>query len=225
MNNLIIVPIGSFEEHGPHLLPETDYLIAKKIAREISLNFKGKMIKGMNIGISPEHMGFKTTKSITEGEFIALIEEFIKKFQNDSKFIIINAHGGNNRALNSIQKKFKKKMLVINTFSIIKEEIKQLRTSKIGGICHAGEFETSLMLYLYPEKVKLNRLNKNSIKYVPSLDVNYTHGKPLNWKTIDYSTIGIIGDPFHGTRVKGKKWYLSLINNSEALIKNFLKHF
>jgi len=225
MYNLIFVPIGSFEEHGPHLPPETDYLIAKKIAREISLIFEGKFVKGMNIGISSEHMDFKKTKSITEDDFINLIEEFIGNFQLDSKFILVNAHGGNNQTLNSIQKKYETRILVINTFSIITEEIRMLRTSKIGGICHAGEFETSLMLYLYPKKVKLNRLNKDSIKYVPSLDVNYTHTKPLNWKTIDYSTIGIIGDPFYGTRLKGKKWYHSLIKNSKVLIKNFLEPF
>ena len=133
MNNLVIVPIGSFEEHGPHLPPETDYLIAKKIVHEISLIFKGKRIKGVNIGISPEHMSFKTTKSITEREFIALIEEFIKKFQNNSKFIVINAHGGNNRALNSIQKKFKKKNVSYKHLFNYKRRNKTIKNFKNGG--------------------------------------------------------------------------------------------
>ena len=65
MNNFILVPIGSFEQHGPHLPPNTDYLIAKKIAQTVSQIFKIQIVKGIKISISLEHDGFKNTISIS----------------------------------------------------------------------------------------------------------------------------------------------------------------
>ncbi len=218
----LIVPVGSLEQHGPHLPLNTDYLIANRLANEIKAIFKAKIIKGIKIGMSPEHLSFKKTKSISEEEFIAQIEDIMKKYHKYLKFIFINAHGGNVRVLNSIQKKNETKMLVLNTFSIIKPELSKIRTSKIGGICHAGEFETSLMLYMYPKKVKMDLLSENSIKYVPFLDPNYENVRPMNWNTIDYSSSGIIGDPYHGTLEKGKKWFIFLVKNSRVLIDQFL---
>ena len=222
MNKLIFIPIGSYEQHGPHLPPETDYLIAKKITKIVSAAFNGEIIKGIKIGISPEHDGFENTKSISQEEFNLQIENILKSNQDKAKYFLINAHGGNVNALNSIQEFNKNKILVLNTFSLIKEELVDIRSSEIGGICHAGEFETSIMLYLYPELVKMNKLSKNDTKYVPFLDPNYKKGEKKDWKTINYSKSGILGDPFHATVRKGDLWFSSLIKNMKSSIKKYL---
>ncbi len=222
MNNFILVPIGSFEQHGPHLPPNTDYLIAKKIAQTVSQIFKIQIGKGIKISISLEHDGFKNTMSISQEEFIAQVENILANFQNNIKFIFINAHGGNVGALNLIQELKGNKMLILNTFSLIEKDLITLRTSDIGGICHAGEFETSIMLYLFPEKVKMNHLKESDVKYVPSLDPNYKNKKLTNWKTINLSKSGVLGDPFHATSIKGKLWFNCLIKRIESSIEEFI---
>jgi len=218
LNNFIFIPIGSYEQHGPHLPPDTDYLIAKSIAQNISPVFKGMIIERIKIGISPEHEGFKNTKSISQKEFISQIEEIIKNYPNNYKFIILNAHGGNIDTLKSIQKLYNKKILVLNTFSLIKKDLEKIRTSDIGGICHAGEFETSIMLYLYPEKVILSNLKKSDVKYIPALDPNYKKEKLKNWETINLSKSGILGDPYHATPKKGEIWFNTLIEKIKSCI-------
>ncbi len=221
MNSYIFIPIGSFEQHGPHLPPDTDYLIAKKLAQEISKTFKSKVHEGIKIGISLEHTGFENTKSLSQIEFISQLEKIMIDHQSNSKFILINAHGGNKKALNSSISLKKNNILILHTFSLIKKELLTIRTSDIGGICHAGEFETSIMLHLFPDKVSMKDLKKGDAQYIPALDPNYNKEKLYNWKTKDLSKSGILGDPFHATTKKGELWFNSLINEIYYLIRNF----
>jgi len=78
------------------------------------------------------------------------------------------------------------------------------------------------MLYLFPEKVKMNHLKESDVKYVPSLDPNYKNKKLTNWKTINLSKSGVLGDPFHATSIKGKLWFNCLIKRIEASIEEFI---
>ena len=222
MSKLIFIPIGSTEQHGAHLPPDTDYLIAERLVDAIATHFEGIELEGIKIGISPEHEGFPLTKSVTKEEFMTQIEEIFKKHSNKFKFVFINAHGGNIETLNLIQKMYKDDLLVLNTFSLVKEELIKYRSSRLGGICHAGEFETSLMLYLFPDKVRLNELKKEDVKYIPPLDPNYEYGRIKKWKTINFSESGIIGDPFHANSEKGKIWFKSLVENMKISINSFI---
>lgn len=221
MNKFVFLPIGSYEQHGPHLPPETDYLIAQYIAKKVALIFNAEVIQGIKIGISPEHKKFNNTKSISKKKFVKQVKDILKCYQ-ETTFFLINTHGGNNNTLLSIKEHYKNKILVINTFSIIKDDLMRIRTSKIGGICHAGEFETSIMMYLFPNKVLLNKLKKNDVKYIPSLDPNYKFKKPVKWRTIDLSKSGILGDPFHASKEKGEIWLICLIEKIKSLIEEFI---
>lgn len=222
MNNYIFIPIGSYEQHGPHLPPDTDYLIAKKIAQEISKTFNSIVHEGIKIGISLEHIGFENTKSLSQIEFISQLENIVVEHQYNSKLILINAHGGNKNAINSSVTLKANNILIIHTFSLIKKELLKIRTSDIGGICHAGEFETSIMLYLFPDKVNMKKLKKGDARYIPALDPNYSKEKLDNWKTSDFSKSGILGDPFHATTKKGEIWFNYLIKEICNLTRNFI---
>jgi len=222
VKNLFFLPIGSYEQHGPHLPPNTDYLIAEKVAHTVSIPFQGIIIEGIRIGLSQEHEGFEHTKSISEDEFLLQIQKIFRELQDDAIFILINAHGGNVDALKKIQKWDEKRILVLNIFSLIKGELEAIRTSDLGGICHAGEFETSIMLYLFPELVHLNNLNKTDVNYVPFLDPNYKNERNRDWKTIHYSKSGVLGDPFHADSIKGQLWFNALIKKITTFLKEFI---
>ncbi|MBY8982278.1 MAG: creatininase family protein, partial [Candidatus Lokiarchaeota archaeon] len=87
MRKLIIIPVGSYEQHGPHLPLDTDYLIAEKISESIANMYFGKINKGIQIGISTEHDGFEKTKSITQDQFINEIEKKINNLDKNAKLV------------------------------------------------------------------------------------------------------------------------------------------
>lgn len=222
MLRVAYIPIGSYEQHGPHLPPETDYLIAKRLTERISSLFKGTFVEGIKIGISPEHLGFSNTKTITPQKFESEIKRLLNRYSQYEKLILINAHGGNKKQLGIIPDLQRENTLVLNTFSLVKPDLLAIRTSKIGGICHAGEYETSLMLYLHPELVKMDNLTPSDITYTPELDPNYSKKTIKEWKTRDFCKSGILGDPSHASREKGKLWFNRLIKTMSTLINDFL---
>lgn len=222
MNNLIFVPIGSREQHGPHLPSDTDYLIARRIVLELSRIFNGKQLKGLKIGISYEHEGFKSTRTIPPYKFRAKVEKIANKHAIDSIVVFVNAHGGNVAELKSMNILKGKNILLFNVPSVIKDDLARLRSSDLGGICHAGEYESSVALYLFPDLVRFSRLIKNNAVYVPEIDPNYKKQKLENWKTIEFSKSGVLGDPFHATRKKGKAWFKAIVLKISSEIQKVL---
>ncbi len=222
MSNFIFVPIGSYENHGPHLPPETDYLIALKIAEELNHHFKGIIDIGIKIGHSPEHLDFESTKSLNKEEFCKKIMEKITQYSNGKHLILINTHGGNSKILKEIKNSFPNSFTLFDIFQVIKNDLKMIRTSDIGGICHAGEYETSLMLFLHPKLVKLEKIQPKNVKYVSELDPNYQGKRPREWKSSNYNNLGILGDPFKGTIEKGKKWFNIIINKITKVLEEII---
>ena len=223
MKDAVIIPIGSQEQHGPHLPPNTDYLIAKSVSKEISEYFSIQLDNGILISHSPEHIGFKETQSISRKDFISQVKNKLSFYGGKKYKLLINAHGGNTKILKDLENEGNNKFILFDIFTVMKKYFKLIRTSDIGGICHAGEFETSLMLYLYPEKVQFNKLKREYIKYVPQLDPEYMGDRIKNWKTIELNVHGILGDPLKATREKGRIWFEYLTQNIISNLKMRLK--
>ncbi|MHA1797167.1 MAG: creatininase family protein, partial [Candidatus Helarchaeota archaeon] len=105
MNQSVIIPIGSHEQHGQHLPPNTDYLIARAIAEEIKKQINMEIDMGISVSYSPEHLDFEETKSISKEEFINQVIERLSLYDKKKIRIIINAHGGNSQILENLKKK------------------------------------------------------------------------------------------------------------------------
>ena len=223
MRDLILIPIGSHEFHGAHLPVKTDYIIANRICHELYKKFNCRIDTGISIGYSPEHLGFDSTKSLEKEVFIRVINERIDVY-NDVKYkILVNAHGGNSKTLQELKKSDPNKFILFDIFKLIKNDLKEVRTSDIGGICHGGEYETSLMLFMHPYLVKLELITQEDVKYVPELDPCYDGERPKEWKSIDFNQNGILGDPFKATKEKGEKWFTIIINKISKELHDLMK--
>lgn len=216
----VILPIGSTEQHGPHLPLGTDTYIAKRISEALATELKIDLVPTLSYGVSGEHTGFPGTIGIQPETLLKTVEDISKSLLKCyQKVIIVNTHGGNTPTL---QKLKNEKIIIVDLFHTLKGILGNLRETDMGGICHACEAETSLMLYLKPDLVKKEKITEDIVKYVPQLDPQSESPLPNGWKTINYSQSGVIGDPTKATPEKGKKIFDALIRKMSEKLETLL---
>ncbi|MBS7250580.1 MAG: creatininase family protein [Candidatus Freyarchaeota archaeon] len=218
--NHVLLPIGSTEQHGPHLPLGTDTYIAKRISEALAAELKIDLVPTLSYGVSAEHAGFPGTIGIQSKTLLKVLkdisESLLKRYQ---KIIIINSHGGNTSTLQRLKNE---KIVIVDLFQTLKGILENLRETDMGGICHACEAETSLMLYLKPDLVRREKITEDIVKYVPQLDPQSKSPLPNGWKTINYSQSGVIGDPTKATPEKGKKIFEALIRKMSEILETLL---
>lgn len=149
---LVLVPVGSTEQHGPHLPLDTDTVVARAVARRAAEALAGGpygsplVAPALVYGASGEHAGFPGTVSIGHEALRVVVVELTRSLSLwAGRVVFVNGHGGNTVTLDTA--------------------VAQLRaeghdTGWTGcevpdGDAHAGRTETSLLLHLEPERVRL----------------------------------------------------------------------
>jgi len=161
---VIIIGIGSIEQHGPHLPLGTDSLTIREIIREVAERSNSVCVQPCFPGYSPHHMGFAGTISFSENTLIAVLMDTIGSLARHriKRFLLMNGHGGNTNILNLVVQLAKRKFKVMvaapvgpSTTDIAKElEDRQKRHWDV----HSGPTETGAALHFFPELVEMERL-------------------------------------------------------------------
>ncbi|RLI88336.1 MAG: hypothetical protein DRO76_00490 [Candidatus Altiarchaeales archaeon] len=199
----VIIPIGSIEQHGPHLPLITDSLLVERISKKVAEITDSILIPTIYFGISEEHMNFKGTLTLTPDSFKGVVLDICTSLRRHGfkKQHIINYHGGNKKYLIGLIPEIKKQGIEVSLHRVL---------GRIGKFDHAGEVETSLMLYLYPENVRRDKIKK----------FKYRIPRGENWRTIDYSRSGVIGDAINASADKGERYFKKIVNEIAEEIKN-----
>jgi len=231
-----ILPTGSYEQHGYHLPINTDSFLVSEIAlsaakRAINLqqDLKILMVPSLNFGISPHHMDFPGSLTLTGDTFIKIIEEicYCLSHHGFRRILLLNGHGGNTDFLKVAARNVRDRIDILIAVTpywfCAKKEISEIRDSDDGGICHAGEMETSCMLYLKNELVRKGKIKKEMPRPISKfIEIDLLkEGISINHNVIDFSESGTIGDPSLASLAKGKK-FLDVIIKAVA---NFIIDF
>ncbi len=182
INNLdrnipVVFTVSATEQHGLHLPVATDRMIGEHFCNELNKVIPDKVLilPIMSVGISEHHMDFTGTLTIQHQTFLNQAEDILSSvvrhgFRN---IILFNSHGGNLAAGQLLLEKFGAmhpdiQMVFATWWKILGDSIFELNESGPGGVGHAGEFETSLMLYMNPELVKLDKIE--AVKNIKTYD-------------------------------------------------------
>lgn len=215
---IAVLPLGATEQHGPHLPPETDSLIAGGICEilkpAIANILPVTFLPVEEIGYSPEHSDYPGSQSLT---WEAAIKRWISfgEMLNDfgiSKMMFLNAHGGNSPLMTIVATELRCRfdmMCVATSWTRFgsPEEIVGIHEKQIG--IHGGDIETSVMLYLEPDRVQM-KLAPDAGSFQNELAKSNSHlraygAHAFGWKIQDLNGLGVIGNASAATSEKGEQ--------------------
>ena len=232
---MVLFPFGSFEQHGPHLPLTTDTDIVTAIARAIEQTRSKNVLCLPTLwpGHSTHHLFFPGTLSVSQMPYIQMVVELCRSVVNMGarKVFLLNGHGGNDvplrAALRELKTEFPNTEFVFASYwSIAAESIKSIRESELGGLGHACEMETSIMLHLHPDRVKQHLGRRDGPRHIdPYRKADMQHGRPVYFvnEFHEVTKTGTVGHPDLASAEKGKRFLDGIVREVTAFIDDFAK--
>ncbi len=193
----LLVPLGSIEQHGPHLPLDTDIRIADAVARAAAPDLGAMVAPPMSYGASGEHQGFPGTISIgTAALTIVLVEYGRSACEWAARLVFVNGHGGNVDALRS-------------AVALLRAEDREVAWSSPavlrGADAHAGHTETSVLLHLWPHLVLTAECRPGNTEPLADLMPRLRAG---GVRAVSES--GVLGDPTTATAADGERLFAEM---------------
>jgi creatinine amidohydrolase len=212
---VVVIPLGAeAKEHGPHLKLKNDFLIAEYLKNQVLEKAEVVIAPTINYHFYPafvEYPGSTTLRLETARDLVVDICRSLARY-GVRRFYVLNTGISTLRALKPAAEVLASDGILMQYTDLLKltgEVEKQI--SKQEGGTHADEIETSMMLYMAPDSVDMNKAVKD---YHPSKGRGLT--RDPNNQEGTYSATGIWGDPTLATKEKGRKV-------TEALVAGILK--
>ncbi|MEL7608095.1 MAG: creatininase family protein [Bacillota bacterium] len=220
-NTTFLLPIASTEQHGYHLPVSTDTAILEgmleglvKTQAEYGRRFV--LMPLIPVGISPEHLDFPGTLSLSCATAAALIMDLLGSLARHGfkDFILVNSHGGNTPFLSGIGREIRERFCCgVRLLDVYGSKFfggMPRVTQGTGVDIHGGEYETSILQVLRPELVHLDfppHTLKSALSSIPDL-----------WMTRELSETGVIGDATLATPQKGQAFYAFAVQRLKELL-------
>lgn len=201
---LVVVPVGSCEQHGPHLPLHTDTVIATALADDLAKRRPDCLVApAITVSASGEHAGFPGTLSIGTDAMVDVVVELARSADWAAGVVFVNGHGGNVTAMKQAAAVFAAEQRKVLVWWPIMPDSDP----------HAGQTETSLMLAIAPDEVRFERSVAGPI---PTMVDLVRHGvQPL-------SETGVLGDPTGATAVEGERLFEHLTSSLAAAVVDWV---
>jgi creatinine amidohydrolase len=233
-NRVAVLPVGTVEQHGPHLPLVTDVLTATEMSRRAVERIPDAaiLLPSVYYSFNEHHMDFPGTIAIQGETVIRYITDIGLSLARHGfrKILLVNGHGSNvpflDIAARNITNLSEAICAMASWWSLIpKSVISRLRESEVpGGMAHGCELETSVLLYLRPDLVQFEKAER---------DINFASSEFFYWDLerpspiffqewfSRYSKTGSVGDPTKATQAKGEEFVHAVVDRMIVLIQEF----
>jgi creatinine amidohydrolase/Fe(II)-dependent formamide hydrolase-like protein len=230
---VVVIPVASTEQHGPHLPLLTDSLMVESIAHAAAEQAGGVLVAPLiPYGTSDNHLDFPGTASLRLDTLRALLVDVGHTLAGHGfdVVVLLNGHGGNSQALRAAAYELRqvtgKIVAAIDWFAYIKDGYRRMESAYMW---HADESETSLMLYMHPTHVRMDLAVNEAPRAIPMFE--FTHealltakidlGLPRTKAIVDSGTFG---DAKLGTEAKGRACVDEAIGGLVKVLRDLRAH-
>ncbi|MVM41256.1 creatininase family protein [Spirosoma sp. HMF3257] len=236
-DKVVMLPIAAIEQHGPHLSVSTDTDIVTQLAlqAEKALPDTVLLCPTLPYGSSHHHLAFGGTMSLAPELYTQVIIDLVQSLvlSGHQRIVLLNGHGGNITPVKQALAVLSKRFDASHQPTIALATYWELAGSVFAGespmespaLSHACEYETSLMLHLFPEKVWMDRVERaqrpDRNGYIGWEDDEPYRGVTVFKQTEFISGNGSSGEPQLGTPEKGKH----LFDQAVMALVSFLESF
>ncbi len=225
--DIALLPVGSIEQHGPHLTVDIDAFDAEYLARRVAEACsvpKPFVLPAIPYGVSYQHREFKGTISIGNSTLGQLVYDIGMSVADNGirKLVIINGHGDNAPTL-----AYAAQMINRDSHIFVCVDTGETSDVDIDAIAstaddvHAGEIETSTSLAVRPHLVQQDKA-KSHVPEFSSRYLNFSSQRGLPWYayTKRISDSGVMGDPTKATAEKGARMWEIMIAHLVTLVED-----
>lgn len=222
---VVIVPVGSVEQHGPHLPLDVDisvpYLLAVRAAARCT-GLPVLVAPPVTFGVAHYKMGEPGTVALRLETFLAVLCDVARSIWRNGfrRIVLLNGHGGNIHPLGAAAVKLTGEdvwTIPLTYWQMVPHELLAWSEFDAGSIGHAGEWETSLQLALRPELTEMSRAVTDmwEVRFRPEVAAfaRYPERRRV-------TVTGVIGDATAASREKGERLLAVLDDRLEALCRD-----
>ena len=225
-DTIALVPIGSIEQHGPHLPVQVDTLLVTEVARRsaqlVATSLPIVVLPTIWSGLAEHHMSLGGTLTLDLETFFGLVRGIVRSVARNGlkKILLLNGHGGNMAALNALVGELSVEMsmpIALVTYWIAAQQEFSRILEEQTNVLHACEAETSMLLALRPDLVDMSALER----VIPPREWAGGDSDVYVWQSVsDWSPSGVAGVPGAASSEKGER----LLNAASRALADRLQH-
>lgn len=207
-----LLPVGSFEQHGPFLPLATDTVVAVTVADAVGAGQRVLRLPPVTISCSHEHAAWPGTVSISAGTLYAIVNDVAESLRRSGvdRLVIVNGHGGNYVLGNVVQESAGRMALFPSEVDWARARAAAGMRTPVDDDMHAGELETSILLHAHPALVRPD--------YAAHDHVTSVRDRMLTLGLAPYTESGVAGRPSLASADKGGRALASLAASFGAVL-------
>lgn len=206
---LLVIPIGSTEQHGPHLPFTTDTEVAVALSDDLASRWGDAVVApALPYSSAGEHGAFAGTLSLGAPVFEQAVIELVRSADAFLGIVLVSAHGGNHEPLSA----------AVGALTGEGRRVLAWSPAVRGGDAHAGRTETSMMLGIRPRAVALDRAEPGDTRPIAALLPSLRAGGVAS-----VSANGVLGDPTGANAAEGSALLAALGDDLFAAVKEWAR--
>ena len=223
-----LIPVGSFEQHGPHGTFEVDTGRAYGFGKLLAARMYPQAVLSqvVNIGVSYHHMNFPGTITLRPETFIAVVYDVVWSLKQHGieKFLILNGHGGNIPSLGVVIVKLREELgikVAWTSFTSLAKEVLQERV-KSESKGHSCEGEMSQAMILAPHTVRQEALTPGEFKGYPYRHLGKGFNLAYHYRFDEITANGALGDATQASEELGRDIVEAALNYAVEFLQDFI---